>query len=285
MRQIEAIIQKYPEFESKSYEIKQSGQNNIIIIFENDEIFRCPRHEVNRLEMMKEYQTLSILENQVQLQIPKIKYYNLEGTIDELFLGYDYIKGEVLHQSMLEHLSLPALGKALSMFLYQLHDENIKIKLKPYLIEEDAYGYWMDMYNRIRKQLMPLMHEEKKKEVQEDFEAILSSLQESDFKTTVIHGDFGLSNILINKEDSKVTGIIDFGSLAIGDPAVDIASLIGPFGFQKSFIEDHFIHYPEAKNYIQRAILYTKSFALQEALYGYENNDQRALEAGMKNYV
>ncbi|MBN2795262.1 MAG: aminoglycoside phosphotransferase family protein [Clostridia bacterium] len=285
MKQLESIYKKYPEFLNQPYEVIDAGQNNMIIQFNHKVVMRCPRNELNHKELMKESHALSLLENHFTLKIPKVKYLNLEGALDELFMGYDFIEGESLHQSMLDVLDLKKIGESLSKFLYTLHQNKLKEGLKNYLDVEEPYVYWKHMYDKIKRQLMPMMREEKKIEVQEDFKAILAALGDKNFETTVIHGDFGLSNILIDKEHSKVTGIIDFGSIAIGDPAVDIASLIGPFGFSSAFIENYFVNYPDVENYLKRAVLYTKTFALQEALYGYENNDKRALDAGMRNYL
>lgn len=51
---------------------------------------------------------------------------------------------------------------------------------------------------------------------------------ESDAPHTFVHGDFGLHNILF--ENGRVSGLIDFDCAGIGDPAADLAPLIGCFG-------------------------------------------------------
>ena len=39
---------------------------------------------------------------------------------------------------------------------------------------------------------------------------------------TLVHGDLGASNFLVNAEN-QVTGVIDWGDVHLGDPAVDLA--------------------------------------------------------------
>jgi aminoglycoside 2''-phosphotransferase len=41
-----------------------------------------------------------------------------------------------------------------------------------------------------------------------------------------IHGDFSPDNIIVDPETGRLTGIIDWGNAAIGDPASDFASLV-----------------------------------------------------------
>jgi len=50
------------------------------------------------------------------------------------------------------------------------------------------------------------------------------------------HGDFGPSNILFDQATCAISGVIDFGSAARGDPAVDVASMMGPFGYGEAFL-------------------------------------------------
>jgi aminoglycoside phosphotransferase (APT) family kinase protein len=44
-------------------------------------------------------------------------------------------------------------------------------------------------------------------------------------RLTVIHGDFWHENILIDRESRRVTGVLDWENLALGDPAQDLVPL------------------------------------------------------------
>lgn len=54
---------------------------------------------------------------------------------------------------------------------------------------------------------------------------------EIEAQPAVVHGDFGLHNVLWT--GNRITGVIDFDHATIGDPAMDIAPLIGQFGAAK----------------------------------------------------
>lgn len=280
--QIQLIKSQYQEFNNSSFELDETGQNNIVITVDNDTIFRFPRNEDNLKKLKMTYKTLNILDGLLNIKIPKISYTNFTDRYKQSFIGYKMIGGQVLDKEMIATLNLEEVGSRLSRFLKILHSREVYIQLKDDLVEHDSLLWWQDLYHRIEDKLFSFMSTKAKQEVEEDFKKILDSLSSADFKKCVIHGDFGPSNIIM--DDKKVVGIIDFDSICIGDPAVDIASLIGPFGFSTELILHHFKQYENAKDYLERAILYTKSFALQEALYGVEYNDERAFAAGIKNY-
>lgn len=101
-------------------------------------------------------------------------------------------------------------------------------------------------------------------------------------KTTLIHGDFGASNILWDPESKKVTGIIDFGGSGLGDPAYDFAGILSSYG--EDFLDLCTDLYPGGNEIRERVKFYKSTFALQEALHGIENNDKQAFENGIKDY-
>lgn len=101
----------------------------------------------------------------------------------------------------------------------------------------------------------------------------------------MIHGDFGRSNILYDEREQRITGIIDFSELSLGDPAVDIAALACPVGYGEDFVRRFEHIYPGIDALLPRARFYISTFALQEALYGIENDDQESFRAGIEDYV
>nr|WP_256123834.1 phosphotransferase [Paenibacillus chitinolyticus] len=78
----------------------------------------------------------------------------------------------------------------------------------------------------------------------------------------------------------RVSGILDFGSAGMGDPAVDYAALLASYG--ESFFRLVLDKNPEALEMLSRIIFYKGTFALQEALFGVENEDPEALKSGLE---
>lgn len=98
---------------------------------------------------------------------------------------------------------------------------------------------------------------------------------EAEVQPTLVHGDFGLHNVLWTKE--RITGVIDFDHATIGDPAIDVAPLIGQFGAAKlAQIYD--------SEMISRAKLHRASLALQVAAAADLINDAKLRNHALGNF-
>jgi aminoglycoside 2''-phosphotransferase len=143
--------------------------------------------------------------------------------------------------------------------------------------------YYLDFYQRIRQKLFPLMRPDAQRWAARHFEPYLEIESHFTFQPVLRHGDFGTSNLLFDAAGGSLTGVIDFSGAALGDPAVDFAGLLVSYG-------EDFIHrcqrvYPALGGMLDRARFYAGTFALEEALFGYENGDEAALRAGLEDYV
>ncbi len=147
---------------------------------------------------------------------------------------------------------------------------------------QDDRAYWAAMYADIRALLFDAMRPDARQAVRRHFEAYLDAAQSRPFTPCLRHGDFGPSNILYDPDELVVKGILDFGSAAMGDPAVDFSSLSC---YGDDFLQAALTHYPAAEGVLERVKFYRGTFALQEALAGAKLNDRRAYEAGMAPYI
>lgn len=98
---------------------------------------------------------------------------------------------------------------------------------------------------------------------------------EAEVQPTLVHGDFGLHNVLWT--EGRITGVIDFDHAAIGDPAIDVAPLIGQFGASKlAQIYD--------SEMISRAKLHRASLSLQVAAAADLINDVKLRNHALRNF-
>lgn len=120
--------------------------------------------------------------------------------------------------------------------------------------------------------------------VTEQFEKFLSDESNCQYTPALVHGDFGRTNILYNARTKNISGIIDFGSVRWGDPAVDFAAILSPVCYGESFLGRFSVHYPGIEAVLSRARFYVGTFALQDALFGLEDDDHETFESGIAKY-
>ncbi|MEI3613181.1 phosphotransferase family protein [Pseudogracilibacillus sp. SO30301A] len=281
---IKRIREVYPELEVYSAEFNHIGQNNDVLIVNNEIVFRFAKYQdgVERLE--KETKILNMVGQYVSLPTPKPIYQQLQTkTIGKAFIGYKMIEGKPLWKSVLNNNDQPSiLAKQLATFLRELHAipiENVSLNLT----HEDPHKEFTNLYVNFKEKLFPFMRQGARHNVSKRFESYLGNATHFEFKPCLIHGDFGPSNILYSISDNKVTGIIDFGGSCLGDPAFDFAGILSGYG--ECLLEKLLNYYPGIERVIERMRFYKSTFALQEALFGLDNNDQEAFQNGIKDYL
>ena len=147
----------------------------------------------------------------------------------------------------------------------------------------DTYRESADIYARIQEKLFGYMRTDAREWAAGHFEDFLDDVNNFTYEPVLKHGDFGPSNILFDKERQIVTGVIDFGSSGLGDPAYDFAGLLSGYG--EGFVENCGDVYPEVEVFAGRIRFYQGTFSLLEALFGNENGDNAAFKAGLEKYV
>ena len=98
---------------------------------------------------------------------------------------------------------------------------------------------------------------------------------ESAAGTTLVHGDFGLHNIMWT--GTQLSGVVDLDNACIGDPAIDLAPLIGAFGSSKvADLAD--------QDTIARARTHRASLPLQVAAAAELVNDSKLRDFALGNF-
>jgi aminoglycoside 2''-phosphotransferase len=284
---IDSIHAVCPDFVVENVRAHQGeGQFNDILVINHAFIFRFARYDASIENLATEVCLLRTIGAELPLAIPNPTYLNLNATpAIKVFMGYRLIPGEPLWHNrllaMTDNQILERIVNQLAGFLTKLHHLPIH-DFTDELRIQDGLEEWTSLYVDIQQYLFPLMRPEARTEVSDHFEAYLHQPQLQKYEFCLRHGDFGLSNILYEPQTSNVTGIIDFDSAGLGDPAVDLAA-ISCYG--ESFFERFCAVYPAEAALLERARFYKGTFALQEALHGFKNNDRQAFDSGMAQYI
>lgn len=284
---VESIRSVCPDLNITTVKVRSEGQNSDILIVNGETVFRFPRYAHVLKKLRTEVAMLAGVQPYVTLEVPVPLFLALEGRqLGEAFVGYRWIPGEPLWREVFRAIHDPGildtLAAQLGGFLRELHGlppEAIACELPLYDTLEES----LDLYTRIREMLYAYMRPDARKAVTEHFETFLGNVGTFAHDLVLRHGDFGTSNILFDSQTQRIRGILDFGSAGLGDPAVDFAGLLSQYG--EEFVERCGRAYPGVEALMERIRFYQGTFALQEALFGLENNDRGAFRSGIEQYL
>ncbi len=289
-RYIARVHELCPDLLVEAVTLDVEGQNNDILVVNDEVIFRFPKYDqgVKRLEIETAILT-GIQRYLTTVSVPNPIYVSLAKTVGQAFMGYRMIRGELataddfvtfkqddIHQSV---------AAQLATFLRELHGVPVTEAININLPLSDTHLEWTETYTRIRDGLFQHMRLNAQESIAEHFETFLNDGRNFAYEPVMRHGDIGPGNIVVDKESWTINGVLDFGSAGLGDPAVDVAWIQYRSGVGESFLKKFYATYPEIESTLERAQFYAGTFALQEALFGIENNDAEAFRRGIATYA
>ena len=282
------IKEVYPEMIIEKAELNKNGQNNNVIIINGLYVFRFPKFKEGIVNLRKEVTLLKTLANRLPLPIPHPEFNILQETeVGKVFAGYRFLEGEPMWADEIAGIGRTGrkkIAKQLTAFLDNIHSipvglfdpDIVQGRLDP-VIEVES------LYTKLIDKVFHYMNEQARNSVSSSFESFIKKQKREHLVSTLIHGDFGASNILWSAEKTEITGIIDFGGTGLGDPAYDFAGLLSCYG--EDFFNLCLRNYPDGDGISDRVKFYRSTFALQEALHGIENNDEQAFKNGISSYL
>jgi aminoglycoside 2''-phosphotransferase len=283
---IHHILAAYPTLTIQTTRLlTHEGQFNDILIVNEALIFRFPRSPHAAQMLTQEAALLPHLHPHLTTPIPQPHYQALDPETGLLcFMGYPMLPGRSF-----SHEDLVAMGEAsrqhlaaqLAAFLHQLHTLPVGDLGLPHT-NADSPEHWADLYAQFRAQLFPYLRPDACTAVTAAFEAFLNTPHHFTYQPVLRHGDFGTGNLLYDPQTNTLTGVIDFGFAALGDPAYDIASISG---CGPAFLEHFYPVYPAIPTMLERARFYRSTFALLQALHALRDNDPDAFQDGISQYV
>lgn len=284
---VQVLSEFYPDLSISSAHLhNQGGQYNDVLILNHEIVVRFPRYAEGISQLQKEVRLLRCLQGLTSLPVPDPIYASPEQEpLGRFFMGYRMLPGEPLWrttwQGIADQAALQRLAGQLAGFLHELHHlpvETVGADLPIRDSREEA----AHLYAQVRRHLYPLMRPDARDRVTAHFVTYLENPTLHRYPPAIQHGDFGSGNILYRPESCTISGILDWGFAAVGDPALDIAA-VSTYG--QSFLERFDDMYPGIESMLERASFYRGTYALEEALHGFTHGDRDAFEAGMADYV
>ena len=233
----ELIIEQFPEYKHFTVtSVEKQGHDNRTYRLGNEMLIRMPTEEPYALKVAKEQEILPQIAPYLTIDIPHpVKMGNPSKIYPYPFSIYKWLVGQSISLLVLDDKDSENLAFDLAKFLKEL--QNIKNVEGP---APGQHNWWrgdhVSVYDEgAREQIAKL---EKVINTKEAINLWDEACETHWNKNPVwIHGDFAIGNMLM--KDKKLTAMIDFGGIALGDPACD---LVIAWTFLKGRARDIFMH-------------------------------------------
>ncbi|HEY8658299.1 MAG TPA: aminoglycoside phosphotransferase family protein [Hanamia sp.] len=276
------IKHEFPLFDISMIKKIGEGDNNNAFLINQNYIFRFPKRKEVKQNLKKEIAVLPRIRHQFKLELPKFDFVSK----DINFVGYKIINGKFLTFKI--YNSLPTefqlqIQKSLSEFLSQLHSINLAMVKDCELETMNLKEEYSDNFENVQKLIFPNITRKNSELIEQLFAAYLNNHKNFEYKPTLIHNDFSTDHILIDISSKKITGIIDFGDIAIGDPDYDFMYLLDTFG--ANFIERMIRFYQQTNHKIvlEKLFLFSLANKLQIIVGSINDKDENAIKDGYNN--
>ncbi|RLT34559.1 MAG: aminoglycoside phosphotransferase family protein [Chloroflexi bacterium] len=274
----------YPDFSIESAVLNRDGQYNDVLVVNDAFIFRFAKVAPAIETMRREVELLHRFQPHISLPIPQPAFVHTESAVlGEVFMGYPLVPGQPLWREAFQAINdsdgLARMAGQLAGFLRELHHtppDQIVPSGQPVA---DSPADMADLYTRIQANLYGYMRPDAQAGVTAHFERYFVNADRHPYTPTLRHGDFGTGNLLHDPETLSITGILDFSFTGLGDPAADFAGLYVSYG--EDFYRRCYDVYPAMETALERVHFYRGIFALEEAIFGLEHNDNEAFQEGI----
>jgi aminoglycoside 2''-phosphotransferase len=259
------------------------GWDSVAVELDGRLIFRFPKRCDVEPQYQLERQLLPALAAALPLPIPDVAFFWPGGTAyPGIFIGHHLIDGAQLTTEHLTPDRSAGLAQQLGQFLWALHRFPSEQASKLGVPVGDEAGWrqrYQNQYEQIQSRVLPLLDQVAQARIVRDWLSFLND--DARFPTTLIHHDLNGEHILYNSARGTISGIIDWGDTAIGDPAIDFAGLLASYG--EDFVERVLSHYQGTvdTSFRQRMRFYLGVMPLNTLLFGLDTAQEQFVQQGL----
>lgn len=224
---------QFPDLAPVRLESLGEGWDNTAYLVNESLVFRFPRRDVAVPLTETESRVLPLLAPHLPVAVPSPEWKGVpEGRYPWPFFGYRMLPGRTADRAELDDASRAALARPLAGFLAALH----AIPVEPsWGLSPDTIGRLdgAKLAGRVRASLEALHRDEVVggaktwKEIADEAASLRGG---SDLR--VVHGDLYARHLILD-DGRGLSGVIDWGDVHLGDPAVDLSvgwSFLPPSG-------------------------------------------------------
>ncbi len=240
-----AIGEHFPSVPITSLDYLSEGWESVACLVNGHLVFLFPKREMAEHYLRTEIRLLPELAAHLSLPIPRFDYVaDPPGQhVPFAFVGYELLPGTSSLTWPDEVLQADWWKPPVGAFLTALHSFPVararELDVRPISQTAKLTGKaaapvnWRetlsDFYELTRQQAFPRLASDLQRKLARRFERFLAEERHFAFEPVLVHADLWQDHILLSMPQQQVSGIIDFGDVGIGDPAMDVWPSLLPY--------------------------------------------------------
>ncbi|MGA8534477.1 MAG: phosphotransferase [Candidatus Tumulicola sp.] len=277
------IARQFPALAERAVEPFGEGWDNAAFLVGGAYVFRFPRREVAVPLIETELRVLPAIAAHLPLPIPVPRFAGVpDGEYRWPFAGYKLLGGRTLSSESLDDDEYAGVAATCGAFLRALHACDAA-RLPPPGVDVDRIGRldhprcMPKVSARLRElHAAGLLHHIAPLERQ--LKSVAPRGPRGD-RRTLVHGDLYARHILVDG-DHRAAGVIDWGDVHFGDPALDLAIAFSvlPPATRSAFVDAYGEIDAETWSLAQYRAIYSSTLV---AHYGHRIGDAELVRAGL----
>jgi aminoglycoside 2''-phosphotransferase len=222
-----ALARQFPRLDLTGFRALGEGGGCQVFETDNGLVWRFLKPSSPQAGLDLEIRLLPELAGAVSLPIPRYEYIS-ESTVSPRFVGYRKIEGVPFTRERLAACCSDRPLRQLAQFLAELHRfsiERAQAQRVPLELPGERRSQWTEWSEQIHRHVFPLLDERQRAWAERTLSDWLDDGAMADYAPVLYHGDLWAEHILLDPEREELTGVIDFESASIGDPAGDWTAL------------------------------------------------------------
>ncbi len=265
------VLQVIPDLRITSVRAGEDGLVHNVLIVNEELVFRFARDEAGRRALEREARLLAFVRPRVSLSVPEVIHQHLDCTVYRFIPGVPLDRQRLLAQDAFgRRVLLDQLGTFLSQ-LHSLSGEASAAVSGPVKASSGMKEEYEELYRVIERELLPSMMVWAREWARELFRPALDGKLDLTYAPAVIHGDLAPYHLCFDPTTRRLSGVIDFGNAGLGDPALDVGSLILALG--ESLLRQMESMYPAMSGLVDRARFHAATLELRWALAAVRSQD------------
>jgi aminoglycoside 2''-phosphotransferase len=244
--QYKAVInEKFPDWTVDNLEYMGEGWESVAYRVNGEYIFRFPKREYVGKCLKLEINLLPELAPMLEVAVPNFEFVSTTPSthFPYPFVGYKLLEGRSDEEWEDELFAAEWWQKPVLDFIHTMHSfplerarelgaENMNPVAKATGANVPEPKSWRQgltqFYELILQKAFPELTAQTKLRAYRRFEDFLKDDRNFEYEPVLLHADLSEDHILLDEKNKRVVGIIDFGDVAIGDPAYDVFRVMSP---------------------------------------------------------